>query len=86
VSARHLHRDGVAVGFAISGRADPPAPDVLLLPGWQLVDVPPGCGAALAERLGAANLPLLGIGHSPQLTVPAALADAVVDTWRGHPA
>jgi pimeloyl-ACP methyl ester carboxylesterase len=35
VSARHLERDGVAVGYTTTGRT---GPDVLLMPGWQLVD------------------------------------------------
>jgi hypothetical protein len=35
---RHLHRDGVRVGFATTDGARPGSSEVLLLPGWQLID------------------------------------------------
>ena len=76
MSARHLYRDGVAVGFATSGRADPAAPDVLLLPGWQLVDsrVWDAHAAALAPHARVTTFDARGSGRSGRPRTPRAYA------------
>lgn len=76
MSARHLDRDGVAVGFATSGRADPAAPDVLLLPGWQIVDSRAwdAHAAALAPHARVTTFDARGSGRSGRPRDPRAYA------------
>lgn len=94
MSVRHLTRDGVTVGFTTSGRADAAAPDVLLLPGWQLVDSRAwdGVAAALAPHARVTVFDARGSGRSGRPTDPRAYApgeivadaEAVLDAVGAH--
>jgi pimeloyl-[acyl-carrier protein] methyl ester esterase len=65
----------------------PRAAPALLVHGERDVVVPPGASEAMARAMPAARRFLLpGVGHAPQLSRPAEVADACLDFLAGCPA